>query len=73
MKITYETTIGNFRAWGNAVNTLATIELKNKMEDFETFCEEFFFGEVNETQLNDFLSFESDFIFDTLGIERDED
>lgn len=73
MKITYETTIGNFKAWGNAVRTLATIEYYNKMEDFEKFCEEFFFGEVNETQLNDFLSFEADYIFDILGIEEDED
>lgn len=73
MTIRYEKSVNDFRAWGHAQDTLATVAFKNKEKELDELCEEIFPNGCTETELNDFLTFDRDYIFDTLGIERDED
>lgn len=58
--------------WSGAVYTLETIEENNKEEELMDFIEEVFYNNTpTETELNDFLWFDSDYIYETLGIEEE--
>ena len=60
-------------SWSGAVDTLKTI-IENNLEDElmyhlgEVFCEG-----ATETEINDYLWFESDYIFECLGINEEEE
>lgn len=59
-------------SWSGAVDTLETVEENGKEEELMALLQEEFFGDIpTETQVNDFLWFESDFIFEQLGIEEE--
>ena len=61
-------------SWSGAVNTLNTIEEHNKEDEFMCLLEELFSADIpDETQINDFLWFDSDYIFETLGIKTEEE
>ena len=54
--------------------TLDAISENNKEEEFMALLEEQFNGDIPDmTDLNDFIRFEDDFIFDALGIRIDDD
>lgn len=55
-------------AWGGAVDTLDTISNEGKENDLMMLLNELYPDGVDETELNDFLAFEDDYIFDVLGI-----
>ena len=65
-------TLRNFDAWSGAVDTKETIINEGKEEDFEYLIDELFPDGLSDTQLNDILWFESDWIFENLGIEIEE-
>ena len=65
-------TLRNFDAWSGAVDTKETIIREGKAEDFNFLIEELYPEGLTDTQLNDLLWFESDWIFEMLGIEIDE-
>lgn len=65
-------TLRNFDAWSGAVDTKKTIIREGKAEDFNFLIEELYPEGLTDTQLNDLLWFESDWIFEMLGIEIDE-
>lgn len=69
MEITKTIDIKNFQAWSGAIDTLNTIIENDKLDDFEMLCEDIFFNGCTETQLNDFLWFDDEFIFENLSIE----
>ena len=70
MKYTQETSMNNFNAWSGAKDTLQTIREHNKIEDLEYLMEELFQETTpTETEINDFLWFEDEYIFECLGIE----
>ena len=54
-----------------AINTLNTIIENDKEDELMDFLEEIF-DEVTDVQLNDFLWFDSDYIFEHLGIENED-
>lgn len=59
--------------WSGAIDTINTIEEHNKQNALMDLLEEMFFDSIpDETQINDFLWFETDFIFETLGIEEED-
>ena len=57
-------------SWSGAINTLDTI-IKNDMEnELMEHLEEIFDNQIpTETEVNDYLWFESDYIYECLGID----
>jgi hypothetical protein len=66
------TTLVNFDAWSGAVETKERIINEGKADDFDNLIEELYPNGLSETQLNDILWFEEEWIYESLGIE-DED
>lgn len=60
-------------AWGGATDTLDTIEDKGKEQEFMDLLEELYPDGTNETELNDFIAFNDDYIFKCLDISSEED
>lgn len=57
-------------AWSGAKDTADTIEENNKGEEFCQLIEECYPEGIDRTQLNDIMWFDSEWIFDQLGIEE---
>ncbi|MDD4353596.1 MAG: hypothetical protein PHN56_04005 [Candidatus Nanoarchaeia archaeon] len=67
------TTLANFEAWSGAKDTKETILNAGKAEEFDYLIEELYPEGLSETQLNDILWFEPDWIYETLGISEEEE
>ena len=65
-------TLRNFDAWSGAVRTKEVIIYHNKEADFEFLIEELYPEGIEETQLNDILWFESDWVYENLNIGEDD-
>jgi hypothetical protein len=72
MKVVSELKLVNFDAWSGAVETKQRIIEEGKAEEFDDLIEELYPDGLTDTQLNDILWFEEDWVFETLGIQ-DED
>ena len=66
-------TLVNFDAWSGAKDTKKTILEANKGEEFDYLIEELYPDGLSETQLNDILWFEPEWIFEQLGISEEEE
>ena len=66
-------TLERFQAWSEAVETKETILNHHKAEAFDQLIEELYPDGIDETQLNDPLWFEEDWLFEVLGIETEEE
>jgi len=62
----------NFNAWSGAVETKEAIINADKASDFDYLIEELYPDGIEETQLNDLLWFDEDFIFESLGIKTED-
>lgn len=72
VKYYVEENLRDFRAWSGAVDTLKKLIELDRVEEVENYIEECM-TEASDTDINDFLWFESDFIFrELLGIEEEE-
>lgn len=60
-------------SWGGAGATAECIEVKGKGEEFCDMIEELYPDGIERTKLNDIMWFDSDWIFETLGISEDEE
>ena len=58
--------------WSGAQNTLKTIEENGKEEDLMQLLEDIYPDVPTLTEVNDALWFDSDYIFEQLGIEEEE-
>lgn len=59
--------------WSGAINTINRVEEEQKEDELMEFINEVFYGEtIDETRLNDFLWFDTDYIYENLDI-TDED
>lgn len=56
-------------SWSGAVDTLNTISNEGKEGDLMELLDELYPDGVDETELNDFLAFEDDYIFQNLDID----
>lgn len=65
--------LADFDAWSGAKDTKETILNANKGEEFDSLIEELYPDGLSETQLNDILWFEPDWIFESLGISEEEE
>ena len=70
--INENTRIADFNAWSGAVDTKQTILENDKAEEFEGLIEDCYPDGLTETQLNDILWFDSDWVYETLGIVIEE-
>ena len=68
--------IGDFdelynNSWNGAIDTLDAISNANLEDEFMQYLEEVFYNEeVGETELNDYLWFNRDNIYDSLGLDE---
>ena len=61
----------NFEAWSGAKSTKQLILDNNKEDDFEFIIEDLYPDGMTDTQLNDILWFETDWICEMLGIDNE--
>lgn len=76
MKIYTEQSLADFKYWSGAKDTAERIwEEKGRdgWEQLEAILEDIYPDGIDETELNDLLWFDSDNIFDWLGIGEDEE
>ena len=71
---------GSYRPWSGAVETWDYIEENDAIDDLERFIDEMYPDGIGETELNDLLWFDSDYVYESLGLrnpdaedEEDED
>ena len=70
MKITSEMSLKNFKAWSGAKDTLNKLIELDKCEDLEFILDDLYPDGLTETELNDILWFDDEWICETLGIEE---
>ena len=73
MKVTTDLDLRSFKAWSGAIETQERIVNEGKEDDFDSLIEELYPDGIDETQLNDILWFEEDWLFEQLGIDNDEE
>ena len=71
--INEDKTLQDFNAWCGAVNTKEIILENNKADEFNDLIDELYPDGLTETKLNDILWFETDWIFEMLGINEEEE
>ena len=67
------TTLVNFDAWSGATDTKERVIQEGKADEFDNLIDELYPDGLSETQLNDILWFEEDWIFEMLGISDEEE
>lgn len=72
MTITYELDLNSFQAWSGAKDTLDRIQREGKCEELENVLEELYPDGMTETELNDLLWFDSESVYEWLGIRSEE-
>lgn len=68
MRIVSEISLGDFNAWSGAKRTIEDLERLDLMDEAESYIEEMFEGSMTDTELNDYLWFESDDLWNALNI-----
>ena len=71
MTITYELDLNRFEAWSGAKETLERIQREGKCEELENVLEELYPDGMTETELNDLLWFDSESVYEWLGIRSE--
>ena len=73
MTIKTETNLRNFEAWSGAVDTKKIILDAGLEEEFEMLIDELYPEGLTDTELNDILWFDPDWILEALGIKEEEE
>lgn len=71
MKITYELDLNTFEAWSGGQDTLDRIINNGLVNEFEAILDECYPDGMTEVQLNDLLRFDSEWVYETLGLETE--
>ena len=71
MTITYELDLNSFQAWSGAKDTLERIQREGKCTELENILEELYPDGMTETELNDLLWFDSESVYEWLGIRSE--
>ena len=71
MTITYELDLNRFEAWSGAKETLERIQREGKCTELENILEELYPDGMTETELNDLLWFDSESVYEWLGIRSE--
>lgn len=60
----------NFKAWSGGLETLNTVRERGGVDTLTVICEDIFSGDIpTETTINDWLWFDSAFIYQALGYD----
>lgn len=60
----------NFKAWSGGLETLNIVRERGGVDTLTVICEDIFSGDIpTETTINDWLWFDSDFIYQALGYD----
>ena len=73
MKIYKETSMSGFEPWSGAVRTYERLDNNNCLGDFEDMIDELYPDGISETQLNDILWFDADWIYESVGLKTESD
>ena len=73
MTIKTEKNLRGFEAWSGAIETKKLILDAGLEEEFEGLIEELFPDGLSDTELNDILWFDGDWILGNLGIKEEEE
>lgn len=73
MQVISETNFENFEPWSGAVSTWERIEEEGLINQLEFLLEDLYPEGITDTQLNDILWFEEEWLFDMLGIKDNEE
>ena len=73
MKLYRELDLTRFEPWSGAVDTYNAICNANKLDELESLLDELYSDGIEETNLNDLLWFESEWLFECLGISEEEE
>lgn len=71
MKIYKDLQLREFEPWMGAKLTATIIHKANKDREFETLIEELYPNGLSETELNDILWFQDEWIYEMLDIKED--
>lgn len=71
MKVYSKITLLSFKAWSGAVETQKRIIESGLSEEFDSLIEELYPDGIDETQLNDVLWFDSEWIYESLGMTEE--
>lgn len=71
MKISYELDLRTFEAWGGAEDTLDRIIKEGKTDLLEQILEDAYLDGMDETELNDLLRYDSEMVFEWLGMKTE--
>ena len=71
MTITYELDLNSFEAWSGAKETLERIQREGKCSLLEQILEDTYPDGMTETELNDLLWFDSESVYEWLGIRSE--
>jgi len=71
MKVTREINLRDFDAWSGAVETKERIISEGKVKEFESLVEDMFENGLTDTELNDLLWFDEEWLFESLGIDAE--
>ena len=66
------TTLDDYEPWAGAIETFNTIKNNNMLDDFDFLMEDFYPEGITQTQLNDILRFDSEWILEQLGLNDNE-
>ena len=61
------------RAWAGAQTTLNRVQEEGKEAELMSLLDEIFYEGATDTEVNDFLWFEDETIYESLGIETEEE
>ena len=73
MIIKTEKNLRNFEAWSGAIETKKIILDAGLEEEFEILIDELYPEGLTDTELNDILWFDPDWILEALGIKEEEE
>ena len=73
MKVTNDNlSLRDFNAWSGAKDTKETIINEGKVDEFDSLIEDLYPEGIDETHLNDLLWFETEWLYENLGIETED-
>lgn len=74
MDYTQEFNVETFEFWSGAESTFNKIKEKDLVEEFQSHLEEVFYDRIpTATEINDYVWFDSDSIFEALGISEEDE
>lgn len=73
IKVYQEISFRNFEPWSDAVDVQRRIVEEGKEDEFEAYIADCYPEGIDATKLNDILRFDTDYIYEYLGIKGDDD